>query len=254
MWEACPLPTFPPRWMALPAELSLSAFAVALLGGAASFISPCVLPLLPAYLSFVSGQSLEELQSGRRRIILNTATFVLGFALVFTLLGAILASAGVFVGDQRTLQIVAGAVLIVLGALLASAAYPGFMVRERRPLLEKVPRGPAGAFALGVAIALGWTPCVGPILASILTLAVSGSNPAGGALLLFVYSLGLGIPFLISGLFVGWALRTFSRVKRRIRLVQIVCGVILVVYGALLVSGRFGLLSSGLSALHVPSF
>ena len=240
--------------MTLPAELSLYAFLVALVGGAASFVSPCVLPLLPAYLSFVSGQSLEELQSGRRRIILTMLTFVLGFALVFTLLGAILASAGVLVGDQRTLQIVAGAVLIVLGALLATTAYPRFLLKERRPLLEKAPRGPAGAFALGVAFALGWTPCVGPILASILTMALSGSDPVGGALLLFVYSLGLGIPFVVSGLFVGWALRTFSRIKRRMRLVQIVCGVILVLYGAMLVSGRFGLLSSALSPLHLPSF
>lgn len=240
--------------MMLPAELGFTALLIALVGGAASFISPCVLPLLPVYPSFISGLSIEELQNTQRRIALNTAVFVLGFALVFTLLGAILASAGILVGNQQTLQVVAGGMLIILGALLASAAYPGFLMRERRPLLDRVPRGSMGAFALGVAVALGWTPCVGPILASILTLAISGSNPVGGALLLFVYSLGLGIPFLVSGLFVGWALRVFSRMRGKARLVQVVCGVVLVLYGTLLVSGRFGLLSSALSGLHLPSF
>src|SRR4030042_326414 len=121
------------------------------------------------------------------------------------------------------------------------------MQRERRPLMDKVPRGPLGAFILGIAFAFGWTPCVGPVLASILTMAASGSDPGGGALLLFVYSLGLGIPFLISGLFVGRALRGFSRVRRHLRVIQIVCGAILVLYGALLIGGQFTWLSARLA-------
>jgi cytochrome c-type biogenesis protein len=225
--------------MDLPPELNLTAFLIALAGGAASFLSPCVLPLLPAYLSFVSGLSVEELEKGNRRVIFGTAAFVLGFSLVFTLMGAGFSFAGALLRNQRVLEIVAGAVLIALGAIIAGLATPRFMQRDVRPFLAKAPRGPAGAFILGVAFAFGWTPCVGPILGSILTIAAEGSHPAGGALLLFVYSLGMGIPFLLSGLFVGWALRAFQRVRRHLRVIQIVCGVILIVYGALLVSGKF---------------
>jgi cytochrome c-type biogenesis protein len=233
--------------MTLPTELGVTAFLVALAAGAASFLSPCVLPLLPAYLSFVSGLSVEELRRGNRRVLLGTAAFVLGFSAVFTLLGTGFSFAGALVANQRLLRIIAGAVLMVLGAVIAGLTLPGFMQRDLRPLLGKVPRGPAGAFIMGVTFAFGWTPCVGPILASILTLAAEGNDPAAGALLLFVYSLGMGIPFLISGLFVGFALRAFARVRRHLRVIQIVCGIILIVYGALLVSGRFTWLSARLS-------
>jgi cytochrome c-type biogenesis protein len=229
--------------MELPAELNALAFLIALGGGAASFLTPCVLPLLPAYLSFVSGLSVEELQKGNRRVFFSTAAFVLGFSVVFTLMGAGFSFAGALVRNQRVLEIVAGVVLIILGAVIAGLATPRFMQRDLRPLLSKAPRGPAGAFILGVAFAFGWTPCVGPILGSILTLAAEGSSPAGGALLLFVYSLGMGVPFLISGLFVGWALRAFQRIRSHLRVIQIVCGAFLIIYGALLVSGKFAWLS-----------
>jgi cytochrome c-type biogenesis protein len=234
--------------MTLPSELGLAALLIALAGGAASFLSPCVLPLLPAYLSFVSGLSVDEMKKGgNKRVIFGTLAFVLGFSVVFTLLGAGFSFAGALVRNQRVLQIVAGAVLIVLGALLVGLTMPGFMNRDIRPLLDKAPRGPAGAFVMGVAFAFGWTPCVGPILGSILTMAAEGNDPAGGALLLFVYSLGMGIPFMVSGLFVGFALRAFARIRRHLRVIQIVCGAILIVYGALLVSGEFSWLSARLS-------
>jgi cytochrome c-type biogenesis protein len=231
--------------MTLPAELGLTAFLVALLGGAASFLSPCVLPLLPAYLSFVSGLSVEDLQKGDRRVLWSTIGFVAGFSLVFTLLGAGFSFIG-GLADQRTLEIVAGTLLVILGAVVAGVTIPAFMQRDVRPLLATVPRGPAGAVVVGIAFALGWTPCVGPVLASILTLAASGSNPAAGALLLLVYSLGLGIPFLIAGLFVGKALRAFARIRRHLRTIQVVCGVLLILYGALLISGQFSWLSQRL--------
>lgn len=223
--------------MDLPAELGFTAFLVALAAGAASFLSPCVLPLLPAYLSFVSGLSVEEAQKGNRRVVWGTVAFVLGFSAVFTLMGAGFSFAGALIANQRVLRIVAGALLIVLGAVIIGLTVPSFMQRDARPFLARAPRGPAGAFLVGAAFAFGWTPCVGPILGSILTMAAEGNDPAGGALLLFVYSLGMGIPFLISGLFVGWALRAFARIRRYLRVVQTVCGAVLIVYGALMISG-----------------
>jgi cytochrome c-type biogenesis protein len=229
--------------MTLPADLGVTAFLVAMAGGAASFLSPCVLPLVPAYLSFVSGLSAEELTRGHRRVLLNTAAFVLGFSIIFSLLGAGFSFVGVLASNQRILQIVAGVLLIALGLIVAGLTAPSILQRDMRPLLGKVPRGPTGAVIMGVAFALGWTPCVGPVLASILTMAASGANPGAGALLLFVYSLGLGIPFLASGLFVGTALRAFSRVRRHLRVIQIVTGVILVLYGGLLIAGQFNWLS-----------
>ena len=236
--------------MTLPTELGLVAFLIALAGGAASFFSPCVLPLLPAYLSFVSGLSVDEMKKGtNRRVILGTVAFVLGFSVVFTLMGAGFSFAGTLIRNQRILEIAGGAVLMVLGALLIGLTMPAFLNRDMRPLLEKAPKGPAGAFVMGVAFAFGWTPCVGPILAAIFTMAAEGNDPAGGALLLFVYSLGMGIPFLVSGLFVGFALRAFARIRRHLRTIQIVCGAVLVVYGALLVSGQFTWLTARLSGL-----
>jgi cytochrome c-type biogenesis protein len=234
--------------MTLPSELGFVAFLIALAGGAASFLSPCVLPLLPAYLSFVSGLSVDEMKKGgNRRVILGTVAFVLGFSVVFTLMGAGFSFAGALVRNQRLLQIIAGALLVVLGAVLVGLTLPGFLNRDVRPLLTKAPRGPAGAFVMGVAFAFGWTPCVGPILAAILTMAAQGNDPVGGAFLLFVYSLGLGIPFLLSGLFVGLALRAFARIRHHLRVIQIVCGAILIIYGALLISGQFSWLSARLS-------
>ncbi len=224
-------------WTDLPAEFSLAAFFLALAYGAASFINPCVLPLLPAYLSFVSGLSVDEVKKGNRRVVWGTLAFVLGFSAVFTLMGAGFSFAGALVANQGLLRIIAGALLIVLGVVIAGLTLPSFLQRDVRPFLARAPRGPAGALLMGAAFAFGWTPCVGPFLGAILTMAAQGNDPAGGALLLFVYSVGMGIPFLIAGLFVGWALRAFERIRRHMRVIQIVSGVVLVVYGALLVAG-----------------
>lgn len=235
-------------------EVSLVAFLLAALAGAASFLSPCVLPLLPGYLSFVSGVSFAELENQTRRVFLNTMGFVLGFAAVFTAAGA---GAG-FVGEllltnRRVLTIGAGVLLVALGLYVAGAT-PSFLQRERRLLPFRSPKGVVGAAVAGVAFAVGWTPCVGPILGSILTLAASGQSPLGGAALLFVYSLGLGVPFLLSGLFLTRALRAFDWIKRHFGAVKLASGALLVLYGILMITGEFTRIARWLAPYQLFEF
>jgi cytochrome c-type biogenesis protein len=235
--------------------LSVSALGLAVLAGAASFLSPCVLPLLPGYLSFVSGASPDELAKGDRRVLVRTLAFVLGFALVFTALGA---GAG-FVGgallrNRRTLQIVGGVLLVVMGIATSGLIPLGRLERERRLLPFRAPRGLVGAGLTGVAFSIGWTPCVGPILASILTLAASRRDPFAGAVLLFAYSLGLGVPFLLAGLFFTRAMRAFAVVKRHMRAVRAVSGLILVAYGLLMIGGQMTWLTARLTRYQFFEF
>lgn len=235
--------------------LSLSALGLAVLAGAASFLSPCVLPLLPGYLSFISGASLDELAQGDRRVVVRTLAFVVGFALVFTALGA---GAG-FVGgallrNRRVLQIVGGVLLVIMGVVTSGLIPLGRLERERRLLPFRSPRSLLGAGLTGVAFSIGWTPCVGPILASILTLAASRRDPLAGAVLLLVYSLGLGVPFLLSGLFFTRAMGAFAAVKRHMGAVRAVSGMILVAYGLLMIGGQMTWLTARLSRYQFFEF
>jgi len=235
--------------------LSLGALGLAAAAGAASFLSPCVLPLLPGYLSFVSGVSFEQLGGVSRRVVTSTLAFIAGFAVMFTLAGAGAGWVGAAIlGNRRALQTAAGILLILMGIAVAGLFKPAWLQRERRLLPFRPPSGPVGAALAGVAFAVGWTPCVGPILASILTLAASGSDPMGGALLLFVYSLGLGVPFLLTGLFFTRAMHAFSWFKKHFRVVQLASGALLIAYGALLLTGRFTWLSAQLSRYRLFDF
>ena len=234
--------------MAALTELSPAAFGLAATAGAASFLSPCVLPLVPGYLSFVSGVSVDRLDVDTRRVVSSTLAFVMGFTLVFTLFGAGAAFVGdVLVRNRRVLEVVGGVALVVLGVTITGVLPLGFLQKERRALPFRPPKGIIGAAITGVAFSIGWTPCVGPILASILTLAASGRSPAGGAVLLAVYSLGLGVPFLLSGLFFTRAMGAFSWVKRHFTAIKVASGTLLVVYGVLMMLGQFTWLSARLA-------
>jgi cytochrome c-type biogenesis protein len=212
--------------------------ALAFAAGVVSFASPCVLPLVPGYVSFVTGSRATE-GEGRRPLV-PILLFILGFTIVFTLLGAF---AGTFVPLFRGtwFQTVAGLFVLLIGLLMLGYAFrmgSPTLYAERRPLLERVRPGGAGALPLGIAFAAGWTPCIGPVLAGILAIAASGGSVKGAALLA-VYSLGLGLPFLLVGLGADRLVRNLGWVKRHYRVIAGVSGAFLVAVGVLLMTGLF---------------
>ena len=214
--------------------------ALAFAAGFVSFASPCVLPLVPGYLSFVTAGAAVERRDRLADRLSPILLFVAGFTIVFTLYGAF-ASTFVQIFKGRTGQIVAGTVIIVLGLLLVAYAVgrgPIALFAERRPLLDKARPGTAGALPLGMAFAAGWTPCVGPVLGAIVAIAAQGSA-AWGAFLLICYSLGLGIPFIAIGLGAEWLTTSTRWVQRHYASIAVVSGSILVAVGILVATGEF---------------
>tara|TARA_B100000809_G_scaffold265009_1_gene322470 strand:+ start:841 stop:1524 length:684 start_codon:yes stop_codon:yes gene_type:complete len=207
-----------------------------------SFLSPCVLPLVPSYLSFVTGMSLEDLQEGvdRRATFMHSLLFVLGFSIIFIALGASASFLGSFLYDYKVwIARVGGAVIIVLGLHLTGVFKIAPLLRERRVHVNDKPAGYLGTIGVGAAFGAGWTPCIGPILGSILTLASTQDTVWAGVSLLSVYSLGLAIPFLISALALDLFLSAFSRFRRFLPAVEKGAGVMLIILGLLLVTGRW---------------
>ncbi len=229
----------------------LLAFAAGLL----SFLSPCVLPLIPSYLSLIGGAAFEEHRrdgrSGRWPIFLRTLLFVGGFSAVFLVLGVLFSSAGGLLGGvSRVVSLAAGSLVVLLGLNFIFNFWK-FLNFEKKVHLASTPRGLAGSLALGMAFGAGWTPCVGPILASILFLAGSGGQVLQGAALLGVYSLGLGLPFLLAGLFFSQFMRQKDRFKAQFRALRIASGSFLVFIGLLILTGRlqrFNITLYGLAA------
>jgi cytochrome c-type biogenesis protein len=224
------------------------AFAAAFAAGIVSFVSPCVLPLIPGYLCFVSGVGFDELGARPRRVVGQTAWFVLGFGVMFTLFGAGAAWFGnALLVHRRSLEIAAGAFIVLAGLIYAGLPLPGVLLAERRIHVGRRPGGPVTALAAGVAFAIGWTPCIGPTLAAILTLAAAEGHAEQGAALLLVYALGLGVPFLAFGLAFTRALGLARVMRRHWRLVSIASGTLLVAFGVLLATGELIRLTSMLS-------
>ncbi len=222
----------------------------ALIAGLLSFVSPCVLPLVPPYLCYVTGLSLEEVTARKaerevRRVVLQSAfAFVLGFSTVFVLLGATASVVGRMVARyQDVLSIVAGLVIVVMGLHFLGVFRIAFMHREARLRVDKQPAGLAGAYVLGLAFAFGWTPCIGPVLAAILAVAGSTDTVARGAGLLAIYSLGLGIPFLIVAGFAEHLVEALGRFRRHLPKVEKAMGAFLVVAGLLFLTGQMSRIS-----------
>jgi len=228
-------------------------FAMAFVAGLVSFLSPCVLPLAPSYVTFVTGMSIDDLANGdrrgaRRQAALHAALFILGFTLVFLALGA---TATLFGAALRqllpALQQVGGVVIVVFGLYLLGVLRLPALMRERRVHLARKPSGRAGSVLVGVAFGAGWTPCVGPVLASILLYAGMQGTMGQGMLLLAVYALGLGIPFFLTAVAFNWFLAGTRLLRHRLRLIERVAGAFMIVVGVLLVSGRFAVLSNYLA-------
>jgi cytochrome c-type biogenesis protein len=233
-------------------NVTLSAAFVA---GLISFLSPCVLPLVPGYVSLISGAGVEELKSPQahlmRRVMVNSVGFILGFSVVFVTLGAISTEIGQLAARYKhTLSIVAGVVIIIFGLHLTGIFKIKALYADAR--LHSVKGGSTlmGAFVIGFAFAFGWTPCLGPILSGILAIAGGEDSVGKGILLLAVYSLGLAVPFLLTSLLMERFLKFYSRFRSHMHALEVASGGLLIALGVLLVMGRFTLIASWLSFLN----
>jgi len=227
----------------------------AFLAGLVSFLSPCVLPLVPGYVSLISGAGVEELRVQEshlfRKVFLNSMGFVLGFSIVFITLGAISTEVGQMLARYRSvLAEVAGGVIILFGLHLTGVFKIKALYTDARLHSVKGGSTPIGAFLIGFAFAFGWTPCVGPILDIILGFAAAQDSVLKGILLLAVYSLGLAVPFLLTGLGIGRFLKFYSRFRSHMHALEVASGVLMIALGALLVFGRFTIISNYLSFLN----
>ena len=224
---------------------------VAFVGGLFSFLSPCVLPLFPSYLSFITGMSLDQLQSAgaddrqRRWILAHSVAFVVGFSTVFVGMGASFSALGQLLFDYRDqIRLVGGILIIVFGLYVAGVLRLGFLGRYQQIQLRTKPAGLLGSWLVGVTFAIGWTPCVGPILGSILSLAGTAETVSTGVALLVAYSAGLALPFVLSSVALGAFLTAFRRYRPWMPVVERAAGVLLVVVGILVATNYFIVLIS----------
>jgi cytochrome c-type biogenesis protein len=227
----------------------------AFVAGLISFLSPCVLPLVPGYVSLISGAGVDQLQAQEsdllKKVMLNSIAFVLGFSIVFVTLGAISTSVGQLLAIYKTkLAVVAGVVIIIFGLHLTGVFQIKALLADT--LLHQLKGGSTawGAFVIGFAFAFGWTPCVGPILAVILGFAAAQDSVIKGIFLLAIYSLGLAVPFLLTSLGIERFLKFYSRFRSHMHALEVASGVLLIILGGLLVFGRFTIISNYLSFLN----
>jgi cytochrome c-type biogenesis protein len=231
--------------------LPLAAFVAGLI----SFLSPCVLPLVPGYVSLISGAGVEELKTDQgqlfRKVMMNSAAFIIGFSIVFVTLGAISTEVGQLFAQYKTLLArVAGVVIILFGLHLTGVFQIKALLSDTRLHSLKGSSTPWGAFVIGFAFAFGWTPCVGPILAVVLGFAAAQDTVVQGIFLLAVYSAGLAVPFLLTSLGIGSFLKFYNRFKFYMHALELASGGLLILLGILLVSGKFTVIAGWFSFLN----
>jgi len=226
---------------------------MAFFAGLISFLSPCILPIVPGYISFLSGMSAEEIQGGgdKRLVIVNSIFFITGFSIVFILLGASATMIGAFLTSKMSLLTrMAGVVIILFGIFKLGLIRHFAFYKEARFQLTDRRFGVLGATLIGAAFAFGWTPCVGPILGSILAYAATLGKVSNGVTLLVIYSMGLGIPFFMVTLALNRFFRIFDRLKKHLRLIEIVSGIIMVILGLMIFTNKLILIPGYLSFLN----
>jgi cytochrome c-type biogenesis protein len=225
-------------------------FIAAFIAGFLSFLSPCVLPLIPSYISYITGITFGELtrEAPPRRIRLLTAAhsllFIFGFTLVFVLLGLSLTFAGgMIIQHRQVISKVGGVIIIIFGLSITGVINLAFLQKEKKVEIKSKPVGYFGSFLIGATFALGWTPCVGPLLASILLLSSTEKDIARGAMLLFSYSLGLALPFFFSSILINNFLAYFKAIKKYLRAISVITGIFLIVVGVMIFTNSFGALA-----------
>jgi cytochrome c-type biogenesis protein len=233
-------------------------YSLAFLAGVVSFVSACVLPLVPSYVSLVTGMSFEDLTAAvdRKRVrlltLVNSSLFILGFSAVFIALGASSSYAGkILFQYQEWIRIIGGILVIVFGLFIAGVLNVRFLMREKRFHPKGRPPGTVGAFFIGTAFAAGWTPCIGPILGSILLVASSSGSAVYGVKLLSVYSAGLAIPFLLSSLAFNTFLSYSKTLLRYMRPIKVASGVLMIVFGVVLLTDQLGTITGWFPGLDV---
>lgn len=241
--------------------LNLFSILIAFAGGLLSFLSPCVLPLVPGYISLISGVSIDHLKgedgsraSARRAVMTNSLAFNAGLSMIFVSLGAAAGLVGAAITTNPWIRIIGGLVIIAFGLQLIGVLKIGALYRDTRKFSDEKPRGMLGSFTLGLAFAAGWTPCIGPILGGIIGLAATSGGWRSGLILSAFYSAGLAVPFLLTGLGINQFLGFYSKFRRHLHKVEVVSGVVLILIGLLVATNKVTLLASSSLARVLPNF
>src|SRR3989441_11875779 len=239
-------------------QVSIVNLLIAFAGGLLSFLSPCVLPLVPGYISLMSGVSVDHLKSdgggsSRRAVIANSLAFNSGLSVIFLALGGTAGLVGAAIINNVWVRVIGGLVIIIFGLHLIGLLKIKYLYKDTRQFSNEKPRGILGSLTLGIAFAAGWTPCIGPILGGIIGLAATSGGWRSGLTLSAFYSAGLAVPFLITGLGINQFLGYYSKLRKHLHKVEVVSGVVLIVVGLLVASGYSTLLASSKLAAVLPN-